>query len=221
MFTNDGTPQPRYLGRTRTQTKATTLMDEIPPQYYIPSFETKLGSPSQAAIKAFKDKIALMTQAQQAKKKAKSAEHHKNQVKLRKEWGDSIKRVQRYIGVRQQCKILTAIENPAWADYQEAAKAVGRVSSMYYDPEQVAPFDQEKDVVFVCVDIESYERAHGIITEIGIATLDTRDVAKAIPGEDGGGYRNIIRARHFRISENSSYRNTEFVQDCPDKFEYG
>lgn len=76
-------------------------------------------------------------------------------------------------------------------------------------------------MVFVCVDVESYERAHHKITEVGIATLDTRDLAKAAPGIDGGDWRRLIRARHFRIKENAHLVNSEFVQGCPDRFYFG
>jgi hypothetical protein len=76
-------------------------------------------------------------------------------------------------------------------------------------------------VVFICFDVESYERSHSQITEIGIATLDTRDLINLPPGEDGENWRSKIRARHFRINENLHLRNYEFVQGCPDRFEFG
>ena len=37
-----------------------------------------------------------------------------------------------------------------------------------------APHPFDGDVIFICVDIESWERCHSKITEIGISTLDTR-----------------------------------------------
>ncbi|KAG9599205.1 hypothetical protein KCV01_g8399, partial [Aureobasidium melanogenum] len=41
------------------------------------------------------------------------------------------------------------------------------------------------DVIYIAVDVESYERNHNIITEIGFATLDTRDLKGIPPGEAG------------------------------------
>ena len=41
-----------------------------------------------------------------------------------------------------------------------------------FAPDQPAQFTQELDVVFVCVDVEAYERNASIITEIGIATAE-------------------------------------------------
>lgn len=75
--------------------------------------------------------------------------------------------------------------------------------------------------MFVCVDVESYEHAHHKITEVGIATLDTRDLAGVAPGIDGKEWHSKIQARHFRIRENAHLVNCEFVRGCPDRFEFG
>lgn len=76
-------------------------------------------------------------------------------------------------------------------------------------------------MVFVCVDVESYERAHHLITEVGIATLDTRDLVNTPPGPDGEKWRPLIRTRHFRIKEHAHLVNSAFVQGCPDRFYFG
>jgi len=76
-------------------------------------------------------------------------------------------------------------------------------------------------VVFVCVDVESYERAHHKITEIGVATLDTRDLSGVAPGPHGEAWRAKIRARHFRIQEHAHLVNSQFVSGCPDRFDFG
>jgi hypothetical protein len=84
-----------------------------------------------------------------------------------------------------------------------------------------APFAFDNSVVFVCVDVESYERAHNKITEIGVATLDTRDLAGVAPGPDGANWRSKIRAQHFRITDHRHLVNSEFVSGCPDRFDFG
>lgn len=76
-------------------------------------------------------------------------------------------------------------------------------------------------VVFVAIDIEVHERAHSQITEIGIATLDTRDIAHLAPSENGLSWHSKIRARHFRIEEYAHHVNHEYVRGCPDRFEFG
>ncbi|KAK6000454.1 hypothetical protein QM012_003700 [Aureobasidium pullulans] len=77
------------------------------------------------------------------------------------------------------------------------------------------------DVICIAVDVESYERNHNIITEIGFATLDTRDLKGNPPGEAGKDWHKFIRARHFRVNEYKHYINSEFVRGCPDQFEFG
>lgn len=81
--------------------------------------------------------------------------------------------------------------------------------------------DSDSDVIYIAVDVESYERNHNIITEIGFATLDTRDLKGIPPGEAGKDWHKFIRARHFRINEYKHYINSEFVRGCPDQFEFG
>lgn len=76
-------------------------------------------------------------------------------------------------------------------------------------------------MVFVCVDVESYERAHHKITEVGVATLDTMELANVAPGTDGEKWRSLIRTRHFRIREHTHLVNYEFVQGCPERFFFG
>ena len=75
--------------------------------------------------------------------------------------------------------------------------------------------------VFICVDVEAFERDHSIITEIGVATLDTLDLVGVAPGVNGENWHSKIRARHFRIAEYAGLKNTEFVNGCPDRFEFG
>lgn len=75
--------------------------------------------------------------------------------------------------------------------------------------------------MFVCVDVESYERAHHKITEIGVATLDTRELAGVAPGHDGENWRGLIRARHFRVKEHAHLVNSDFVAGVPDRFDFG
>jgi hypothetical protein len=83
------------------------------------------------------------------------------------------------------------------------------------------PFTFDRSVVFVCVDVESYERAHDKITEVGVATLDTRDLEGVAPGKDGESWRSKIRARHFRIEQYKHLINCDFVHGCPDRFDFG
>lgn len=79
----------------------------------------------------------------------------------------------------------------------------------------------DSDVIYIAVDVESYERNHNIITEIGFATLDARDLKGTPHGETGKDWHKFIRARHFRVNEYKHYVNSDFVRGCPDSFEFG
>ena len=58
-----------------------------------------------------------------------------------------------------------------------------------------------------------------MITEIGVCTLDTKDLKKLPSGEEGMNWMTAIRPRHFRIFEHKHLINTEFIVGCADKFE--
>ncbi|EEP82674.1 predicted protein [Uncinocarpus reesii 1704] len=84
-----------------------------------------------------------------------------------------------------------------------------------------APFPFADEPIFICVDIESNERAHNQIIEIGLSTLDTLDLVGITPGADGCNWMKKIKTRHFRISEYAHVTNKDFVIGCPDRFEFG
>lgn len=73
----------------------------------------------------------------------------------------------------------------------------------------------------VCVDVEAYEKDHSKVTEIGIATLDTRDLEKVAPGRNAEDWRSLIKARHFRIRDYAHLVNSEYVSGCPGSFFFG
>lgn len=84
-----------------------------------------------------------------------------------------------------------------------------------------APFKFDRSVVFVCVDVEAYEKDHTKITEVGVATLDTHHLEDIAPGRDGENWRPLIRARHFRIRDYAHLVNNEYVSGCPGSFFFG
>ena len=74
-------------------------------------------------------------------------------------------------------------------------------------------------MVFVCIDVEAWEKDQSIVTEIGVSTLDTNDLTQLPPGEGGRNWMTAIRPRHFRIIEHKSFINQEFIAGCADRFE--
>ncbi|PVH86847.1 hypothetical protein DL98DRAFT_567142 [Cadophora sp. DSE1049] len=230
-FTNDGNPQPRYLGHSINSEMAESLRNNVPPHYFKLDGESgAVGTPSDRSLAAFRTKIALMTQAQKGKKQASREKQKKERIEKQQSWHHSIKRVQRYLGLRESTSTRIATikaglgeTDHGWARYEDSVKeALAKMPpSAVFKADESAPYLQEHSVIFVCIDVEAYERSSRIITEIGIATLDTDDLESLAPGEGGAEWMKKIRARHFRINEHKHYNNTEFVAGCADRFEFG
>jgi hypothetical protein len=211
---------------------AESLRTNAPPSYYKPDGEPDaIGTPSERSLIAFKTKIDLMLQAQKGKKLANKEKQKTERIAKQQAWNHSIKRVQRYLGIREASHqkqieaIRKGLENSGldWGDYDAAVKAAAaKLPPMAnFHPDKLAPYEPEGGVVFICVDVEAWERDNKQITEIGIATLDTEDLKSVIPGEGGVNWLTKIRARHFRINEHKHLNNTEFVDGCADRFEFG
>jgi hypothetical protein len=84
-----------------------------------------------------------------------------------------------------------------------------------------APYIFDRDAILIAIDVEWYERNPSWITEVGLATLDTRDLIDISPGKNGQNWRQLIRPRHIRVKEYLSVINEQFIQGCPDRFEFG
>lgn len=87
--------------------------------------------------------------------------------------------------------------------------------------EACSPYSKEDSVIFICIDVEAYEHGQNTITEIGFATLDSRDLDSFAPGPNGGDWMKLIRASHYRIREYKHLVNRDFVAGCPDMFQFG
>jgi hypothetical protein len=107
--------------------------------------------------------------------------------------------------------------------YDESVKvaAAKTADDVALNTESPLPFKTEDSVIFICVDVEAWERNHKLITEIGIATLDTADIISLAPGKGGANWASVIRARHFRIKEHNHLKNYNFVDGCADRFQFG
>ncbi|QIW95477.1 hypothetical protein AMS68_000995 [Peltaster fructicola] len=83
------------------------------------------------------------------------------------------------------------------------------------------PALHQSDVIFISIDIEAYERDHSKVTEVGVSTLDTRDLLQVAMGHGGRDWRKAVRARHFLIHEHKHLVNHAFVRGCPGDFDFG
>ena len=148
-------------------------------------------------------------------------------------WCRQLRRTQRYLGIRPRSETNVwsggnppSLDEPgqSWEDYVKAKEKYDHEIREKYalpllDINSPAPYVFENRVVFVCVDVESFERSHSQITEIGISTLDTNDLIGFAPGPGGKDWMAKIRSRHFRIKERVHLVNKDFIIGCPDRFE--
>ena len=69
--------------------------------------------------------------------------------------------------------------------------------------------------------MEAFQFNKNIVTEIGVSTLDTRNLIGMDPGLAGVKWATNIKSCHFRILENAEMLNTVCLKGCPDNFAYG
>ncbi|EWC44039.1 hypothetical protein DRE_01391 [Drechslerella stenobrocha 248] len=93
------------------------------------------------------------------------------------------------------------------------AQLQNRLNMMKSAAEIVA---SNKDYLFLSVDIESWEKNHDIITELGL----TRYFPNA-ERQDLGAMEKTIQSEHFIIKEHRSYKNGDYVADASGHFEFG
>ncbi len=192
--------RPRWAGRTSSKEQYETCVDDVA---MTNQFQTTSSTPSDRSLQAFREKIEAAQDIAKNKNKAARDKRQTDNIVKRQVMVKSLLRAQRYLGLAP------------------SEKQVGDLAglSVTDDAKFQHPFDQ--DVIFIAVDVEAYERQQKIVTEIGVATLDTRDLKKSAPGAVGEDWQQFIRGRHFRIAEYKNYKNTEFVQGCPENFEFG
>ena len=94
-------------------------------------------------------------------------------------------------------------------------------SRVEVDVEKPVPFKPEGKPVFICVDLEWHELDNSIITEVGIAVLETEDTIGVPPAKNGLNWHNLIRGRHIRLAPYLHHVNHKFVQGCPGNFNFG
>ncbi|KAK5198748.1 hypothetical protein LTR92_001219 [Exophiala xenobiotica] len=220
-FCDDGTPQPQHLGTSNSRDEFNTLHNSIPP-----SGENHGGCPGgapQAAkqnFAAFREKCQDALAASKKKGGATTGKKPKEDDRLLavRDWKSQLRRTQRYLGLRRKSVRLQPDADLSWAEEQEIRKKAIMEPLNIHSP---APHPFEKEPVIISVDVESYERAHNLITEVGISTLDTLDLADTAPGENGRNWINQIRSRHFRIKGRQHLVNKDFCVGNPDAFQFG
>lgn len=74
---------------------------------------------------------------------------------------------------------------------------------------------------FVCVDVETYEFNHSLVTEVGFAELDTSQLKGMPQGDSFQNWFGLIRASHYIVKENSWARNRVHVEGNQMNFNFG
>ena len=195
--------RPQWLGRSSFRGQYNAMMEAIP-EPVMPAGRV----PEERSLQAFKDKIVAAIELGKAKSKTKSKAKQQGAILRRQEMNKQVLQAQRYLGL---------LPNPATDDLVSAMDAL---TVKPIDPESPPPHPFDEDAIFIAFDVEAYERQPKVVTEVGFATLDTRDLRGA-PGKDGTNWHKHIRPRHFRVVEYKHLRNHEFVEGHPDGFEYG
>ncbi|KAL2143364.1 hypothetical protein VTI28DRAFT_10543 [Corynascus sepedonium] len=190
-------PIPRFLGRSDSADAFESLCKTIPE----PHPEDDLTKASQQGIEEFRQ---LLNRTRADRKREKKSDRNRwKRVKAHGEWGRSIKRVQRYLGLRGRAGD-GASATPTNLDLNR------RIAN-----------EPEKSVLFVAIDIEAWEQDQSLITEVGIAMLDMADAKDIAPGESCRNWFELIEARHIRVEENSWATNSRYVRGCADCFNFG
>lgn len=200
LFGLGNTPRPRFLGRCNSSSSHKNLRNAIPRRAVIDD----LAKATPLGIDEFR-RLLKLTRAERGTQR-KSDKNRLKRIKEHKAWGQSIKRVQRYLGLR--CKVGAGTSG-----------VPGHFTALNLsEPTAEKP---EDSVLFVAIDVEAWERNQNIITEVGIAMLDTTDIQHIPPGEGGREWFKHIRARHVRIKENMWAVNGRWVADSAEWFGFG
>lgn len=76
-------------------------------------------------------------------------------------------------------------------------------------------------MIFICFDVEMYEKRPTVVTEVGFAILDTKDLHGIVPSEGAQNWFKLINGRHLRVKEYRRVRNHLYVEGWPEHFQFG
>ncbi|OTB17871.1 hypothetical protein K445DRAFT_374228 [Daldinia sp. EC12] len=193
-----GTPFPRFLGRASSRDEFRELKRRV---HRLPADD--LSQLSTDVLKEYREKFDGLYGDINGKgppntpKDAKPGPTEPGRL--------SIMQAQRYLGFQSRLKILLS-SDPVTTDW---------------NVDMLASLEQEGSVRFIAVDVEAWELSQNVITEVGLAVLDTRDTASVIAGEDGCGWFPLIKSYHFIIEEHKYMVNRRHIRGIPHLFNFG
>lgn len=203
-------PQPQYLGRCSSSNDKERLMEEcrrnaqnqVPPE---------LSGLSEDSIQEYRKMLSFAVDASRRTSKAEKERKRKAKLQRQREWAHALRRGMCFFGLLPQRPTTT-----------EGGQVQQTFTLRPLELNEPSPFDPAMEPIFICIDVESDERAsRDAITEVGVSTLDTLDLVGVAPGERGRNWTEFIRSRHFRVKERRHIVNHRFVNGCPDMFDFG
>jgi hypothetical protein len=215
-FQEEGMPKPQYLGRSLDRDAKDELVSTMPslPRDSVNSIDQPSDGLEISAdiVNAFHQKMGAGLNATKKKSTASKEKRRALKIERQREWVRSLKRAQCYLGLHPRCSDQIS---------EGSAKDELTASLPPLLLEKVAPYSFADQPIFISIDVEWNERQRNQITEVGISTLDTLDIAHVAPGPGGKNWQQWIRSRHIRIKEYAHVVNCEFVRGCPDQFGFG
>ncbi|KAL8374768.1 hypothetical protein RB599_001456 [Gaeumannomyces hyphopodioides] len=199
QFGIGNTPRPRYLGRSTSSADFDRLREELSSMK--PTVEPLKGATGQA-IELFRDLVDGLCRVSDNKSgAAKKRKKARQRVAARQQWGRATKRVQRYLGLRQ--------------------KITGRNIAPRAKGNSLTLNQQKQQPKLVCVDVETYERSHDLVTEVGFAELDTSRLCGIPPGDNFQNWFSLIQGSHYVVKENSWAKNGVHVENNRGNYSFG
>ena len=222
-FQQENSPRPRYLGRLTNHCGVTDLEEMIPVEGSAVEESEELD---ESSFPIFRKKMQAAILSSKNKSRAAKDKKRKDRVETKKQWCAELKRAQCYLGLRPRgtASIEDFLTGPnmSWEESRKAQQdyeTAAGIKLPTIDIASFAPYKFDQNVVFICIDIEAYEKDQKKITEIGVSTLDTLDLVELAPGPGGEAWMKKIRCRHFRVVEYAHLHNTDFIAGCADRFQ--
>jgi len=201
----DGLPddlRPRWLGHSTSRTQHDHWVASLPP----PASVT--AAMADRDLEAFKAKMNDAVEIAKAKSKAQKKDRQEAASRRKLEAGKQVLRAQRYLGLMPKKE-------------EDLMPGMASLSIATIEPSKPSPHPFDLDVIIICIDCEAYERYPKLVTEVGVATLDTRDLSGDAPGTTGTDWHKHIRGRHFRIIEYKHLVNRDFCEGAEELFDFG
>ncbi|KAI9827965.1 MAG: hypothetical protein M1826_006161 [Phylliscum demangeonii] len=156
------------------------------------------------------------------KKNKKGRKKKRDENQIPHDGENELQLVQQFLGLRRVESGEMAQAIPPLKTQPSLALTLGHGDMPWpVGPTSHSAFYPYGQVIFAAFDVELDERNSSVVTEVGIATLDARDVFGALAGEHGQGWSQRAEVRHLRIRESAHIVNKDFVSGCPDRFEFG